>query len=91
MNRRAMFKALLFAPAALIVAPTVANAMDTTKMQAVASAITNAGYDAQITKQADSSWRVTARSAAFDIPIASANSLAVSQGVNGFVREALFY
>lgn len=87
MTRRKFFMTALGAP----LLPTGAAAMDTTKMQAVASAITNAGYDATIIRQPDGTWRVRAHSPAMNIPVASANNLATTQAVSCVISEAEFF
>lgn len=91
MTRRTFFLSLLGAPLLPLSTASTAAAMDTAKMQAVAQAITNAGYDAVLNKQGDGSWRVRARSAAMDIPVASANNLAVAQAVSCVISEAEFF
>lgn len=88
-NRRTFFRALLASPLAFLV-PRAAPAMDLAKMQAVASAITNAGFSADLSKNPDGSWKVWARSNVPDIPVASANALAIAQGVTAFVSDVLY-
>jgi formyltetrahydrofolate synthetase len=88
LTRRSFLSRLAIGAAAILATPRRAAAlMDTTKMQAVASAITNAGFSADIRKQDDGSWKVRARSSQMDIPVASAHNLATVQGVNGNLSE----
>jgi hypothetical protein len=90
MHRRRFFGLLMAAPAALLAVPASAAAMDLTKMQAVAAAVTNAGYSADLVHQADGSWRVRAISGAIDIPVAAVQSLAAAQGVSAFASTIEF-
>lgn len=71
-------------------APRAEASMDTNKMQAVAAAITSAGFDAVLSKQDDGSWKVRARSKQVDIPVASAQALAIAQGVTAYAAEIEF-
>lgn len=61
--------------------------MDLAKMQAVSTAITNAGYNATSSQVSPGSWKVRASSSNIDIPTSSAASLATSQAVAGMVSE----
>jgi hypothetical protein len=61
--------------------------MTTAQMQACVTAITNAGYDAEIHKQPDGTWKVRGKSNSFNIPVASADNLAISQSVTGLIAE----
>lgn len=92
MNRRTFLgRVFLGATAAIALTPRrAAAAMDTSKMQAVASAITSAGFSADLKKQDDGSWKVRARSGQMDIPIPSAHSLATAQGVNAAASDIEF-
>lgn len=61
--------------------------MTTVKMQAVVTAITNAGYAATTILVSAGSWRVRATSSALDIPTSSVAALATAQTVSAFVAE----
>jgi hypothetical protein len=87
MNRRKFFLTLV----GIGLVPKQVRAMDTAKMQAVATAITNAGYNAEIFKQPDGSWRVRGKSNAMDIPVGNANNLAVAQAVSGMISEIEYF
>lgn len=56
------------------------------KAQACAAAISGAGFDVQMRKDpVTGDWTVRASSATLNIAVAAADSLAISQGVNGNV------
>lgn len=65
--------------------------MTLAKAQACISAISNAGFDASMTHNAATGeWTVRASSSSLNIPTASVNALATSQGVVGVVSLAEF-
>lgn len=61
--------------------------MNLTKMQAVTTAITNAGYSAAASQVSAGVWTVRATSTGLDIPTADAVALATAQAVPAFVAE----
>lgn len=61
--------------------------MNLAKAQACAAAISAAGFDVTMRKDAASGeWTVRAQSASTNIPVGTANSLAVAQVVTGSIQ-----
>lgn len=60
--------------------------MTLTQAKNVVSAIIDAGYDVTLHLSAGN-WTVRARASSLSIPVATANRLAISQGVIGLISE----
>lgn len=75
---------------ALVTVAVPADALTKAQMQSLAASITNAGYRANLIPLDATNWKIAAGSNDVDIPIASANTLAVNAGVTAFVALAEF-
>lgn len=89
MRRRKFFRWLLAMPASLVVfLPRRAQAMTKTQMQALVTAVTNAGFPAELKLAADGvTWTVRSRATDFTVNVNAVKNLADAQGVGAFVAE----
>jgi hypothetical protein len=90
MNRRQLGAMCLTVPAALLLISRKAFAMTKTQMQSLVTAITNAGFPAEIrTPDGGATWRVVSRTTTgtSDVNVNTVKTLADAQGVSAFVAE----
>jgi hypothetical protein len=73
----------------ITIVPKSSRAMTKTQMQAVASAVTNAGFPATlIVEDGGITWRVRSAAGDFTVNVNAIKSLADAQGVSAFCAEA---
>lgn len=65
-----------------------ASAMSKASMQSLATALTNAGYPAELILNQDGSWKIRSQTSdGFTVNVNAVKSLADAQGVGAFVAE----